>query len=126
MKDSRLGTYGAIGIFSILLLKYLALLHVQEKFIIWVLLSGQSFSRLFPVFMVRTSVYAREDNSSKIKNATGKYSIPSLLFSLFTGVLFLFFLPWESYVFILPINVLVFIFLRAYVHKKSMVTRAMF
>lgn len=72
MKDSRLGTYGVIGLGLLLAVKYFALMkllpaelfgwRVALKFI-----SAHSLSRWLATTLIATMTYAREDEQSKAK-----------------------------------------------------------
>ena len=65
MKDSRIGTYGSIGLMAVLGVKFLVLTHVELARIPFILISGHAISRIFPVLLIYTSQYARLDASSK-------------------------------------------------------------
>ncbi len=71
MKDSRIGSYGAIGIGMVLLIKFNALLEIDAgappPALALALLAGHAISRLAPVVVMRWLDYAREDDSSKSK-----------------------------------------------------------
>ncbi|MDB5018245.1 MAG: adenosylcobinamide-GDP ribazoletransferase [Mucilaginibacter sp.] len=86
MKDSRLGTYGVIGVGMILLLKWTALKYLPSETIIIILISGHAISRLIAVSLIYTDQYAREDDSSKSKPLATKMSSGELLFAIFIGL----------------------------------------
>jgi adenosylcobinamide-GDP ribazoletransferase len=65
MKDSRLGTAGAIGILSVLLLKYLCLNNLYESERIAALLTAPALGRWSQTFMVFKSDYGREDGMGR-------------------------------------------------------------
>jgi adenosylcobinamide-GDP ribazoletransferase len=76
MKDSRIGSYGAIALVMALLLKYtalheLALLEFAEDSaapaLAVVLISGHALSRLAPVLLMRFLPYVRDDATGKAK-----------------------------------------------------------
>jgi adenosylcobinamide-GDP ribazoletransferase len=73
MKDSRVGTYGTVGLIMILALKFSLLLHfsvlVKSDFIILVLLlsGAHAISRFMSVLVISTQPYARETQDSKAK-----------------------------------------------------------
>jgi adenosylcobinamide-GDP ribazoletransferase len=52
MKDSRLGTYGAVGILLALLLKFNLLLSLPAHLVPAALISGHALSRLVPVLVM--------------------------------------------------------------------------
>lgn len=92
MKDSRLGTFGVIGLLSILGLKFLALLYIENNGlnVIYVLIAGHSISRFVATVLLYTHAYVRDIDSSKIKPTTQQMSAKSLLISGFFGILPLF------------------------------------
>lgn len=68
MKDSRLGTYGAIGLGLLLALKFFALQAlVQPSAIVIALLAGHCWSRLLAISYMLDLNYVRDSDSSKIK-----------------------------------------------------------
>jgi adenosylcobinamide-GDP ribazoletransferase len=93
MKDSRLGTYGVIGLFSILILKFLAIdaLSVSTINIPLLIISGHAISRFIATVLLFTHPYVRDIDSSKIKPTTTQMSPKSLVISFAFGVLPLFF-----------------------------------
>jgi adenosylcobinamide-GDP ribazoletransferase len=68
MKDSRLGTYGAIGLGLLLALKFMALQALaQPSTIVIALLLGHCASRLLAISYMLDLNYVRDIDSSKIK-----------------------------------------------------------
>jgi adenosylcobinamide-GDP ribazoletransferase len=70
MKDSRLGTYGAIGVFVALCFKWQSLLHLAEASIFSAVLSlilAHSVSRSLLALTMYRLLYVREDLESKAK-----------------------------------------------------------
>jgi adenosylcobinamide-GDP ribazoletransferase len=83
MKDSRLGSFGVIGLLSILSAKFLLLKEIPQytpdldhptsnvfinyHFFILVLIAGQSMSRLMPVLIIQFSTYVTGPDLSKSK-----------------------------------------------------------
>ncbi|WP_431166524.1 adenosylcobinamide-GDP ribazoletransferase [Tenacibaculum halocynthiae] len=89
MKDSRLGTFGVSGLVFILALKFLALYHLQDlsiNFII-VIISGHSISRFIATLLLYTHEYVRDIDSSKVKPTTQQMSTKSLIISGVFGIL---------------------------------------
>jgi adenosylcobinamide-GDP ribazoletransferase len=87
MKDSRLGTYGVIGIGIMLLLKWTALKYLPVESIIFALISGHAISRLNSVSLIYTDEYAREDGTGKSKPLSTKMSTGGFIFALISGLL---------------------------------------
>ncbi len=67
MKDSRLGTYGAIALMMVLLMKFLILSAVEVTVIPLLIITGHSLSRFIAASFVYTDNYARADETSKVK-----------------------------------------------------------
>lgn len=95
MKDSRLGTYGAIGLVFMLATKFISLNALCESKIIPALIIGHTLSRLMPVFIIFTTAYSRTDGKSKTKpiGKKGKYS--DLIFAMLIPFASLLYLPWQ-------------------------------
>lgn len=118
MKDSRIGTYGSIGLVGMLGSKFLALQSLPPLIIPLALLSGHAFSRLMPVLIIFSSQYAREDALSKTKpvGKRGKYSdlFLATLFALLPLSLF----PWQITAIVVPAGILLTFFFKIYIEKK--------
>src|SRR5580692_8682252 len=69
MKDSRIGAYGAIGLISILATKFLLLKELH--FFIPAVVAAHSVSRLMPVLVMKTGVYAADPDQSKAPSLAG-------------------------------------------------------
>ena len=93
MKDSRLGTFGVIGLFSILILKFSAIqaLSLSAINIPLLIISGHAISRFIATILLYTHPYVRDIDSSKIKPTTTQMSPKSLVISFAFGILPLFF-----------------------------------
>lgn len=120
MKDSRLGTYGAIGLFLILMLKFQCLSLFSGIDYIKILIAAHVFSRLSPVVIIYSTSYVREDAESKVKPIGHKGSLKTLLIAVITGILSLMLMPF-SLVFLLillGISVSIFIVFRRYIIHK--------
>ncbi|KAA1242799.1 adenosylcobinamide-GDP ribazoletransferase [Aquimarina sp. RZ0] len=87
MKDSRLGTYGTIGILLILAVKYSALRETEVFYIPFVLISGHSLSRFIATTLIFTHPYVRDTDDSKAKPAAKNMSLSMLFISGFFGVI---------------------------------------
>lgn len=87
MKDSRLGTYGTVGILFILALKFLALNELPTTSIALILISGHSISRFTATALIFTHPYVRETTDSKSKPAADKMSLNSFMVNAFFGLL---------------------------------------
>jgi adenosylcobinamide-GDP ribazoletransferase len=117
MKDSRIGTYGSIGLLMVLAIKFLTLTHIEATRIPLVLVSGHAVSRIFPVLLIYTSEYARLDASSKTKPVGKADSIFSLFFAIVGGGLTLVFISWHEILLSIGILVIVAFFFRNYITR---------
>ena len=92
MKDSRLGTYGAVGLTLGLLLKVNILSGFAGEKIPWILVLGHSLSRWGAATFIFTHHYAESQNVSKAKPVAGRLGIKDLiLMSILAWRPFLFF-----------------------------------
>jgi adenosylcobinamide-GDP ribazoletransferase len=87
MKDSRLGTYGVVGIGFLLSVKFLALNALPVSHIALIIISGHSISRFIATLLIFSHPYVRETEDSKSKPAADKMSLNSLMVSAFFGLL---------------------------------------
>lgn len=117
MKDSRLGTYGAIGLVMTLLSRFVLLSNIDPAKMIVVLVSGHALSRLNAVGLIFTSSYVREDASSKSKPIGEKHNSATLVLALIFGLIPLILLPWKSSAFIILALLFTLFFFRRYIHK---------
>ncbi len=88
MKDSRLGTFGVIGLIGILSLKFLALQHlVIHHNIPLILIAAHAISRFTATLLLYTHEYVRDTATSKIKPATKQMDKKSLVSSFIFGII---------------------------------------
>lgn len=87
MKDSRLGTYGTIGLIFLLALKFLALKETPTEYIVLIIISGHSISRFIATTLIFTHAYVRDTDDSKSKPAADKMSLNSFMTNAFFGLL---------------------------------------
>lgn len=93
MKDSRLGTYGVMGIGCILSLKYQLLTEVSVNHLCIALLLGHGLSRFFAITFMQSLAYAQEDQESKVRAHAASLSKSDLLIAFAPILLLLFYLP---------------------------------
>jgi len=90
MKDSRVGTYGAIALVLVLLLKFMALLELcgskSPLLIAAVLIAAHAVSRLMATSIILTQRYVREDDSARAKPAAQQISPASFAVASLTGI----------------------------------------
>lgn len=86
MKDSRVGTYGVVGLVLIFALKFTSLLEMPPMLVIAALISGHAISRLTSAGLIYTDEYAREDLLSKSKPLATKMSNGDFLLASIFGL----------------------------------------
>lgn len=86
MKDSRLGSYGAIGIALLLLAKWNALMEMEPEFLMPALVAGHAASRLAAVSLMGFLEYVREDDSAKAKPLANRLGGGSLAVAALFGI----------------------------------------
>jgi len=79
MKDSRLGTYGAVTLFAALATKFAALFTMTPQNAALALLAAHPFSRLCAVSLISTMDYVRDDAGAKAKPLAQRMSIGELV-----------------------------------------------
>jgi adenosylcobinamide-GDP ribazoletransferase len=82
MKDSRVGTYGVLGLGLILATKFFALLALTPESVAAILILSHSVSRLVSVSFLFNYQYVRDDAQSKVKPLAGELSLKALLFAV--------------------------------------------
>lgn len=88
MKDSRIGTYGCVGIGMMLFLKFLLLKSLSPGLIMMTLIAGHAFSRAVPVALCYALPYARDvATKSDLKPVLHGVSFTQVLFSFAWGLL---------------------------------------
>ncbi len=118
MKDSRIGTYGTVGITSVLAIKFLTLMHIESARIPVIFIAGHAISRVFPVLLIYSSDYARLDATSKTKPIGKADSIFSFLIAVVSGMLALVFLSWFEIILCIAVLMLLTFFFRNYITRK--------
>ncbi len=94
MRDSRLGSFGAVALTMLLLARYVTLLEIETAWLPFALIAGHAFSRLCATGIMVSMEYARTDG--KGKPFSNHLSIGELAFVVLTGVAPLFCLPWRQ------------------------------
>ena len=99
MKDSRLGTYGAIALFSALLAKFQLLNVLNSDWIPFALVVGHAISRLAAVWVMATLNYAKQSGKAKplATEISGYSLLLANIFGLLPMVLVIIFLVMNQY-----------------------------
>ncbi len=116
MKDSRIGTYGALGLVFLLLLKFFALLQIETAILPWVWFAGNTLSRFVSISQLRILAYVQDAAKSKSGPMT-EFSGVDLIVNAVFGLLPLLFIGnqvWAA----LPAVAIVWWFLLMYFKRK--------
>ncbi len=117
MKDSHIGCYGAIGLVAIFMSRYTLLTSLEMGIeVTQVMILAQGASRFAPVVMVRTSTYARTENSKTPQSALG-ISMWGVVTAMIIAFAPLAMIGWQfalSYIFVASIN---FVLFRGYLQR---------
>ncbi|MCW0481564.1 adenosylcobinamide-GDP ribazoletransferase [Gaoshiqia sediminis] len=118
MKDSRIGTYGTIGLIGMLATKFLALQALPVYTVPLALVAGHAFGRLMPVLVIFTSQYSREDELSKTKPIGKRGRNSDLLLAVFFGLVPAALFPWQLMAVVLPVSLLITFLFKKYIERK--------
>lgn len=90
MKDSRLGTYGAVSLLLLIVVKISLLYEISKfDFVVVSLLSGHTVSRFVATIIVQRLDYVQEENQSKAKPvASLKFGALKQLYSFIPVIIF--------------------------------------
>jgi adenosylcobinamide-GDP ribazoletransferase len=124
MKDSRVGTYGIVGVILIFALKISSTVELLDivgslPFIL-LLVSSHSLSRMLAVTIIYSQPYAREDQDSKAKPVATGISFSNLLIAVLFGLLpFAIFISQTNFLFTLGLipMILITYYLSGYFKK---------
>ena len=118
MKDSRVGTYGVVGLVLLLAIKFFVLVSYPIESIAFVMVLAHGVSRLVSVSFMYNCEYVQDDSLSKVNSLADKIGAKALLFSL-VSVLPLFLGLSVGQVIILVAGLLIFRYLaEAYLYKR--------
>lgn len=101
MKDSRIGSYGAVALVMALLTKFQTLVHLSPLLIPAVLVAGHALSRFAAVLLIYTQSYVRE--TGKAKPLAQQISTGELLLAALFGLSPLALLSSSLWLALLPI-----------------------
>jgi len=116
MKDSRIGTYGALGLVFLLLLKFFALLQIETAILPWVWFAGNTLSRFVSISQLRFLAYVQDAAKSK-SGPMSEFSGVDLIVNAVFGLLPLLFIGNQVWV-ALPAVAIVWWFLLMYFKRK--------
>lgn len=101
MKDSRVGSYGVIGMILMLGTKFALLNQISVQFVPAALIAGHSLSRFASTSVIFTHQYVRENEDSKAKLLAKKMQFSDIIIAAVFGTIPLLFM--QNYLFILTI-----------------------
>lgn len=86
MRDSRIGAYGAIGVATLLLMRFETLAHIDADWVVATLVCAAAFSRGCSVLVMASLRYARDESDAKAKpiaeHVTGLDTVVALAFAI--------------------------------------------
>lgn len=103
MVDSRIGSYGAVGLLLTLLTKYQALSYQMAIFVPVAMIAGHALSRLCAVLVMFTQSYVKAEGKSK--PLATQLNVAELMIATFFGLLPLVFLETKFLAALLPVAV---------------------
>jgi adenosylcobinamide-GDP ribazoletransferase len=118
MKDSRIGTYGAVGLILLLLSKFFFIKAFDPLMIPVLLIAAHALSRLNTVLMIFTSRYVSDQDSAKSKPIGKKASGATLIIAFVFGLLPLLLLPLPYVPVFLAMQGIILLLFRWYVHRQ--------
>jgi adenosylcobinamide-GDP ribazoletransferase len=96
MKDSRIGSYGAIAVALMLLAKFNALYELPDEWIAPALVAAHAASRFCSTALIYALDYVRDDDSSRAKPLAVRMGAGSLAVAALFGLAPLALLPWQA------------------------------
>jgi adenosylcobinamide-GDP ribazoletransferase len=103
MADSRLGSYGAIGLVMVLLGKYQTLSYQLAALMPVTIIAGHALSRLCSVLVMFTQRYAKLEGKSK--PLATQLNVTELIMATFFGLLPLAFFPMHFLLALVPVAI---------------------
>ncbi|MGB0126349.1 MAG: adenosylcobinamide-GDP ribazoletransferase, partial [Rhodocyclaceae bacterium] len=94
MKDSRVGSYGAVGVTMMLLAKFNALSALEIGLVLPALVAGHAISRLASTALIHALDYVRDDASGKAKPLANRMGRGELALAGLFGLAPCLALPW--------------------------------
>ncbi len=94
MRDSRIGTFGAVALVVSLAIKWQALAALPPRLAVWTLLAAHAASRVTAVSLLASLDYVREEG--KAKAVARRMSPGALLFAAACGLPWLFWPNWRA------------------------------
>lgn len=119
MKDSRLGTYGTLGLVLMLGTKTSLLASLTLPMAMAALVAGHTLSRMTATSLLLSLPYVRDtEDPTKIKTPPSDLRLPDLLFTLATAIPALLLLPSGSWLLVIASQIAVRCWAAWYYHKR--------
>ncbi len=118
MKDSRIGTYGAIGLLMILLGKFFSLIAINPAQIPFVIIAAHVFSRILPVLFIFISNHVGNSSTSKSKPIGMQCLWSDLLIAGIFSVIPLIFIQWQVNLLVILVAIVLFYTFKSFVVKQ--------
>ncbi len=112
MKDSRLGTYGATGLWFVLSIKFFLLFNLAEESISIVLIAmivAHPLSRAISTSMIFILPYVNDEETSKVKPLAESHKMIDLKISLLIGLFSLVFVSENALWIVIVLSVFMFL-----------------
>ncbi|MEA3317236.1 MAG: adenosylcobinamide-GDP ribazoletransferase [Bacteroidota bacterium] len=119
MKDSRIGTYGAVGLCLLVLFKFVLLRELDLVIFPVIIISAHVLSRVIVVILIYTSKYIGSTEVSKSKPVGDKKPVETLIISMLWITPLFYFLENKTILYILPVQLILLVYFRYYIHKKT-------
>jgi adenosylcobinamide-GDP ribazoletransferase len=121
MKDSRIGTYGALGLVLLILLKFFALLQIETEILPLVWFAGHALSRFASISQLHFLTYVQDAEKSKSGTMT-EFSGIDLIVNAAFGLLPLIFIGYQVWVALLVVVIVWWVLIMLFKRKLGGVT----
>jgi adenosylcobinamide-GDP ribazoletransferase len=121
MKDSRIGTYGALGLVFLILLKFFALLQIETEILLLAWLAGHALSRFVSISQLHFLAYIQDAAISKSGMMT-EFSGIDLIVNAAFGLLPLIFIGYQVWVALLAVVIVWWVLILYFKRKLGGVT----
>ena len=121
MKDSRIGTYGALGLVFLILLKFFTLLQIETEILPLVWFAGHALSRFASISQLHYLTYVQDAEKSKSGTMT-EFSGIDLIVNVAFGLLPLIFIGYHVWVALLPVVIVWWVLIMLFKRKLGGVT----
>ena len=121
MKDSRIGTYGALGLVFLILLKFFTLLQIETEILPLVWFAGHAMSRFASISQLHFLTYVQDAEKSKSETMTDVSGIDLIVNAAF-GLLPLIFIGYHIWVPLLAVVIVWWVLIMLFKIKLGGVT----